>query len=122
MFLSKNTYRRADRIMNEKHDKKDKILNTARRYKKRGFKSEAYRRAYWGNCNTVELVHPDTFKRMVLGVPVNAVQRDAFKAMKNENDKIVRFIKSYVKTYSICLLYTSPSPRDKRQSRMPSSA
>ena len=25
-------------------------------------------------------------------------------------------------TISICLLYTSPSPRDKRQSRMPSSA
>ena len=25
-------------------------------------------------------------------------------------------------TVSICLLYTSPSPRDKRQSRMPSSA
>ena len=24
--------------------------------------------------------------------------------------------------YNICLLYTSPSPRDKRQSRMPSSA
>ena len=24
--------------------------------------------------------------------------------------------------YSDCLLYTSPSPRDKRQSRMPSSA
>ena len=24
--------------------------------------------------------------------------------------------------YIICLLYTSPSPRDKRQSRMPSSA
>ena len=25
-------------------------------------------------------------------------------------------------TYGTCLLYTSPSPRDKRQSRMPSSA
>ena len=25
-------------------------------------------------------------------------------------------------TYMVCLLYTSPSPRDKRQSRMPSSA
>ena len=25
-------------------------------------------------------------------------------------------------SYIICLLYTSPSPRDKRQSRMPSSA
>ena len=24
--------------------------------------------------------------------------------------------------FSVCLLYTSPSPRDKRQSRMPSSA
>ena len=24
--------------------------------------------------------------------------------------------------YVVCLLYTSPSPRDKRQSRMPSSA
>ena len=27
-----------------------------------------------------------------------------------------------VLTYYTCLLYTSPSPRDKRQSRMPSSA
>ena len=26
------------------------------------------------------------------------------------------------KRYKDCLLYTSPSPRDKRQSRMPSSA
>ena len=26
------------------------------------------------------------------------------------------------KHYDVCLLYTSPSPRDKRQSRMPSSA
>ena len=30
--------------------------------------------------------------------------------------------KSYAVKHSICLLYTSPSPRDKRQSRMPSSA
>ena len=27
-----------------------------------------------------------------------------------------------VTAYYVCLLYTSPSPRDKRQSRMPSSA
>ena len=27
-----------------------------------------------------------------------------------------------IDSYEICLLYTSPSPRDKRQSRMPSSA
>ena len=28
----------------------------------------------------------------------------------------------YLQFVSVCLLYTSPSPRDKRQSRMPSSA
>ena len=31
-------------------------------------------------------------------------------------------IKEAVDRAGICLLYTSPSPRDKRQSRMPSSA
>ena len=31
------------------------------------------------------------------------------------------FLTNYIKLL-ICLLYTSPSPRDKRQSRMPSSA
>ena len=29
---------------------------------------------------------------------------------------------NYMRINGICLLYTSPSPRDKRQSRMPSSA
>ena len=31
-------------------------------------------------------------------------------------------VKQLAKEYKDCLLYTSPSPRDKRQSRMPSSA
>ena len=31
-------------------------------------------------------------------------------------------ITNYFEENNICLLYTSPSPRDKRQSRMPSSA
>ena len=31
-------------------------------------------------------------------------------------------ISDAIKWYRCCLLYTSPSPRDKRQSRMPSSA
>ena len=37
----------------------------------------------------------------------------------------IRFLKNYMdyfKNNISCLLYTSPSPRDKRQSRMPSSA
>ena len=29
---------------------------------------------------------------------------------------------THINLYLLCLLYTSPSPRDKRQSRMPSSA
>ena len=33
-----------------------------------------------------------------------------------------RFIPVNVTEDMVCLLYTSPSPRDKRQSRMPSSA
>ena len=32
------------------------------------------------------------------------------------------FVKNKYDLKKICLLYTSPSPRDKRQSRMPSSA
>ena len=32
------------------------------------------------------------------------------------------FLGEQLELLSICLLYTSPSPRDKRQSRMPSSA
>ena len=37
----------------------------------------------------------------------------------NEEHNTAEFIKS---NFTTCLLYTSPSPRDKRQSRMPSSA
>ena len=32
------------------------------------------------------------------------------------------FLDGSRKTYKVCLLYTYPSPRDKRQTRMPSSA
>ena len=41
--------------------------------------------------------------------------RDAF------DNKKYAFAADYIRIYA-CLLYTSPSPRDKRQSRMPSSA
>ena len=40
--------------------------------------------------------------------------------LDTRNAPIMRFFQSIM--YKICLLYTSPSPRDKRQSRMPSSA
>ena len=38
------------------------------------------------------------------------------------SDKLATELKLTTVPSNICLLYTSPSPRDKRQSRMPSSA
>ena len=48
-------------------------------------------------------------------------------ANENEYEDAIVFLASNSSSYMtgqsiICLLYTSPSPRDKRQSRMPSSA
>ncbi|GAB5831573.1 hypothetical protein JMUB7528_28580 [Staphylococcus aureus] len=36
--------------------------------------------------------------------------------------EIIKKYTNYLKEYDFCLLYTSPSPRDMRRSRMPSSA
>ena len=55
-------------------------------------------------------------------------ETDFLKSHKNRNLLVNEFfeLKSDCKKLTtrlhICLLYTSPSPRDKRQSRMPSSA
>ena len=45
-----------------------------------------------------------------------------FKDAKTELQELFQSLKSDLPKYISCLLYTSPSPRDKRQSRMPSSA
>ena len=50
-----------------------------------------------------------------MGLPVRQ-----FVAATNINDVVPRYLADG--KYEPCLLYTSPSPRDKRQSRMPSSA
>ena len=36
--------------------------------------------------------------------------------------RVIQYVERQVVLFDSCLLYTSPSPRDKRQSRMPSSA
>ena len=43
-------------------------------------------------------------------------------ASEEANLSIDELTNKYFQQYINCLLYTSPSPRDKRQSRMPSSA
>ena len=42
--------------------------------------------------------------------------------IKNITNKTIKKMSSYFKRDYICLLYTSPSPRDPKTSRMPSSA
>ena len=50
---------------------------------------------------------------------LHRIPETAFKENETSN-----YIKNYLKLNSInfCLLYTSPSPRDRTRSRMPSSA
>ena len=49
--------------------------------------------------------------------------KDMLENKKPANKKVVKHIDSCLSCYScICLLYTSPSPRDVEESRMPSSA
>ena len=56
-------------------------------------------------------------KAVVAGEVLGGVNNlsDAFRAREAGTVKILG-------VFDLCLLYTSPSPRDKRQSRMPSSA
>ena len=47
--------------------------------------------------------------------------KQALQVAALKNGTVIDHIPSE-KLFTVCLLYTSPSPRDKRQSRMPSSA
>ena len=70
-----------------------------------------------------ELIIDAPITKMIVGTGKGKVQL--------YNQAIPSFLKKYGKKWNaqvydsqidFCLLYTSPSPRDKRQSRMPSSA
>ena len=52
---------------------------------------------------------------------VDAIKKAKVIVFPVSDDNKKSFAAEIVKKYT-CLLYTSPSPRDKRQSRMPSSA
>ena len=51
-------------------------------------------------------------------------QSPGFSLVTNDKVEVGEFAESQcrIQPTNSCLLYTSPSPRDKRQSRMPSSA
>ena len=66
-------------------------------------------------------------KVYVITGPIGSGKSTAIKYLKNKGfstvdlDKVSNDILNSDQSIA-CLLYTSPSPRDKRQSRMPSSA
>ena len=53
--------------------------------------------------------------------PLNGLD-SLIPSFQNKCDELDLRGSIYLSPNGICLLYTSPSPRDKRQSRMPSSA
>ena len=57
--------------------------------------------------------------RLVAAAKVRRAQDQVLKS-RPFADKLARVLENIQSR--VCLLYTSPSPRDKRQSRMPSSA
>ena len=50
------------------------------------------------------------------------VGEELISKLETERGECLKWAESKLKNPKSCLLYTSPSPRDKRQSRMPSSA
>ena len=53
-----------------------------------------------------------------LQIAVSRAAEDHWKSLVNKPEKIIQLFNGV----DICLLYTSPSPRDRQKSRMPSSA
>ena len=61
--------------------------------------------------------HSDNYVMAVLGLAEKIRERSSYLHSDVENR-----LNYVIENFNPCLLYTSPSPRDKRQSRMPSSA
>ena len=57
-------------------------------------------------------------KFSIANISTGAILRQASR----EQGKQAELIRSFIDKGQFCLLYTSPSPRDKHRSRMPSSA
>ena len=55
-------------------------------------------------------------------IRVNDIMGDISAASEEQSTGINQINQAVAQMDGVCLLYTSPSPRDKRQSRMPSSA
>ena len=98
--------------------KKNIEVNISRNLNKTKINESRLFSGYWAitNRNYIYLSENEKTDFLVDFFTVNGLDN---KKVSNYNIK--NFDISH-NTYNTCLLYTSPSPRDKRQSRMPSSA
>ena len=71
--------------------------------------------------NDITGVTPASFEPTIDYV-VTKIPRFAFEKFKGAEAVLSTAMKSVGEVMAICLLYTSPSPRDRTRSRMPSSA
>ena len=67
-------------------------------------------------------IFKEGLRNIVAGSNPTAVRRGIDKAVAAAVEHLVSMSKKVSKKEEVCLLYTSPSPRDQRGSRMPSSA
>ena len=70
----------------------------------------------------VDLTEGQHIERELMLIKVRAVGKEREEMKRTADIFRGRIIDVTEKTYTICLLYTSPSPRDLSTSRMPSSA
>ena len=68
---------------------------------------------------SIKQVNPNT---EFFGIGGNRMQKEGLQLTEHIKNLNIIGIFEVVKHYSSCLLYTSPSPRDVEESRMPSSA
>ena len=88
-----------------------------------------------GNC-LLKLTHPDRGEIYYSGTKIDTLKGEVLKqyhkdvqlifqdpfSSLNPKQKVEKILTEPMLVHNICLLYTSPSPRDQRGSRMPSSA
>ena len=79
----------------------------------------AYAYTAEGDPNTGIIIGDDAV--MVLDTQATPVMaQDVIRRIREVTDKPIKYV--VLSHYHACLLYTSPSPRDRTRSRMPSSA
>ena len=75
----------------------------------------------YGNCSVTDADDPLELRLNSVGQPLQGVQARIVDPTTESECPVGEVGEIRVKGY-VCLLYTSPSPRDRQKSRMPSSA